>query len=591
MCEPTRTLLRLGGSLRLSGKTAKTQIRRRLVAVLHFVTLSVVPFLSSAADEALLLNDRDIAAAAESIRVEDLKPHIATLASDALQGREGGSAGGQAASAYLIQQLRKQGFSTVAEGLDVQEFPGGMRNILASVPGSDDRLREEVVIVCAHYDHVGFGTQRNSRGPIGYVHNGADDNASGVAALLEVVEAIRLLPRPPRRTLLFAFWDGEEKGLLGSKHWIASPTRPLKQVKLVVNADMIGRLRPEGVELTGTRAARGLRQFVSEANSLERAQVSVSPASGETARVRGPNGRSTLEDSPLTPTLSPDAGEREKTTNMFAPRLPLDFTWDMRADSDHHPFYAAGIPALMLHTGKHDDYHRPSDDADKLNYEGTQRLTRLMLHLALRAAEADELPAFRVESRRETKDQQHSIEKPILTPAPRLGITWDSKLSEQRIVEITEIVPQSPAAVAGLRIGDRIERFAGYTVSEVSDFRTLVVIADRDVTASVLRPSLSERLELSIRLNGEPSPLGLIWRTDDAEPDSVVLTQVVPHSPAALAGLRPLDRIRTVGNQSSIREITRLDSTALPLVVTFERVGVVTTTKILSIATRAASVE
>ena len=264
--------------------------RRRLIALIHVVMLSVAPFLATAADETSPLEDRDIAVAVESIRIADLKPHIATLASDTLQGREGGSAGGQAASAYLIQQLRQRGFSTAANGLDVQEFPGGMRNVLATVPGSDARRRDEVVIVCAHFDHVGFGTSRNSRGPIGQVHNGADDNASGVAGMLEVIEAIRSLPHPPRRTLLFAFWDGEEKGLLGSKHWVSSPTQPLKQIKLVINSDMIGRLRPEGVELTGTRAARGLRQFVSEANSLARAQVSLSTASGERIKVRGTAG-------------------------------------------------------------------------------------------------------------------------------------------------------------------------------------------------------------------------------------------------------------------------------------------------------------
>ena len=545
--------------------TASFSSRQRLVALILFVLLSVAPFLVTAADETSQFDDRDIAAAVESIRIADLKPHIATLASDALQGRESGSAGGNAASAYLIQQLRQRGFSTSANGLDVQEFAGGMRNVLASVPGSDARLRDEVVVVCAHFDHVGFGSQRNSRGPIGQVHNGADDNASGVAGLFEVIEAVRTLPRPPRRTLLFAFWDGEEKGLLGSKHWISSPTRPLKQIKLVINSDMIGRLRPEGVELTGTRAARGLRQFVSEANSLDRgwraAQVS----------------------------LSPTSGEREKNTNSLAPRLSLDFTWDMRADSDHHPFFAAGIPALMLHTGKHDDYHRPSDDPDKLNYEGTQRLTRLMLLLALRAAEADELPAFRAESRSETKEQQTRVEQPPPVPAPRLGITWNSKLSEQRIVEIIEIAPQSPAAAAGFQIGDRVLRFAGNTVSEVADFRSLVVITNREVTATVQRPGRSEPLEISVRLAGEPSRLGLTWRTDDAEPDSVILTQVIPHSAAALAGLKPLDRIRTFGEHSASGENLRLISTSLPIAVMFERDGVVTTTKILPITSGAVS--
>lgn len=589
MSEPTRMLRAAGRLLPLCGDFVSVPVCWRLTAIIHLVVLSVGSIQGMADDAILRLDDRAVAAAVESIRVADLKPHIATLASDALQGREAGSAGGQAASAYLIQQLRQRGFSTAANGLDVQEFAGGMRNVLAIVPGSDARLRDEVVIVCAHYDHVGFGTQRNSRGPIGYIHNGADDNASGVAGLLEVIEAIRSLPHPPRRTLLFAFWDGEEKGLLGSKHWVSSPTRPLKQVKLVINSDMIGRLRPEGVELTGTRAARGLRQFVSEANSLLWPQSSLAPASEERARERELNGRSTSEESPLTPTLSPDAGEREQTTNSLSPRLRLDFTWEMRADSDHHPFFAAGIPALMLHTNKHDDYHRPSDDANKLNYEGTQRLTRLMLLLALRAAEADELPAFRAESRSESNAQQTRIEQPLPAPAPRLGITWDLKLSEQRIVQIIEIAPQSPAAAAGFRIGDRLLTFAGNTVSDVADFRSLVIVADREVTATVQRPGRSEPLEVFVRLAGEPSRLGLTWRTDDVEPDSVILTQVVPHSPAALAGLKPNDRIRSFGEHSASGENLRLSSTSLPIAVMFERDGIVTTTKIFPITSGAVS--
>jgi hypothetical protein len=489
--------------------------------------------LLATAEDASRLDDQDIVTAAESIRIDDLKAHINTLASDALQGREGGSAGGHAAGAYLLQELRRHGFTPAADGLIVQEFPGGMRNVLATLPGSDPRCRDEVVIVCAHYDHVGFGTPRNSRGPIGYIHNGADDNASGVAGVLEVIEAIRSLPRAPRRTLLFAFWDGEEKGLLGSKHWVASPTWPLPQVKLVINADMIGRLRAEGVELTGTRAARGLRQLVSEANSA-------------------------------------------------STQLPLDFTWEMRADSDHHPFFAAGIPALMLHTGKHEDYHRPSDDADKLNYAGTQRLAQLMLRLALRSAEADELPAFRIESRGETKDQQRRLEQRLPTPAPRLGITFDSKLSEQRIVEVIEIVPQSPAAVAGFRIGDRIEGFAGHPVTNVADFRSLVVIAARETAAIVLRPGHSEPLEFPVQLTGEPTPLGLAWRTDAAEPDSVILTQVIPFSPAALAGLKPFDRLRTIGEQTANGEQLAREATSisLPITISYERDGVLFNTSL-----------
>ncbi len=505
----------------------------------------------------------------ESIRIGDLKTHVSTLASDALQGREAGGTGGHAARAYLVSALRSRGIAPAAnDGQYLQEFGNGMRNVLACVPGSDARVLDEIVLVCAHFDHVGFGTPQNSRGPIGFIHNGADDNASGTAGLLEVIEAIKQLPRSPRRTLLFAFWDGEEKGLLGSKHWISSPTFPLSKIKLVINVDMIGRLRAEGVEVTGTRTARGLRRLVSEANSASLGVPSI---------VIAPTAANT--DATLTQT--PDGNQLIS----LAPRVSLDFTWEMRADSDHHPFFAAGIPALMLHTGKHDDYHRPSDDADKLNYDGTQQVARLMLLLSLRAAEADELPVFRPASRGETKDHQRLAEQPHPAPAPRLGITWNSPLSEQRIVEITEVTPQSPAALAGLRVGDRLTHFAGHTVSDVADIRSLVVVADRDVIATLQRPGRSETLEVSVRLTGEPTRLGLTWRTDDAEPNSVILAQVIPFSPAALAGLKPHDRVMNIGEHAATSEhLARVASSrSLPIAVTYERTGIMATTSITSV--------
>ncbi len=483
-------------------------------------------------------------AAVESIQIADLKTHIGTLASDALQGRESGTVSGHAASAYVITELRKLGVSPAGQdGQFVQEFNGNMRNLLAKQSGRDPRVSDEVILVSAHYDHVGFGTPKNSRGPIGFIHNGADDNASGVAALLEVIDAVKKLPQPPRRTIVFAFWDAEEKGLLGSKHWLTSPTVPKSQVKLVINADMIGRLTDAGIEITGWRAASGWRRLLSEANS------------------------------PSPPT-------RLDPIDPLAPRLPLDFTWDLREDSDHYPFIAAGIPAVMLHTGKHDDYHRPSDDADKLNYPGLQRTARLLLLSALLAADADSLPAFRSEGSRETKQQQAQIEQPLPVPSGRLGIAWRPELVGERIVEVRDVAPQSAAAAAGLRAGDRILSFAGRDVSDVVDFRTIVVVAPKTTQALIQRSGESDPKELTIRLAGEPTRWGLAWRTDPAEPNCVILVQVIPHSPADLAGLQRFDRILQLNN----KQVTAVDVAAVsragndPVPVIFERQGRIDTT-------------
>ena len=210
---------------------------------------------------------------------------------------------------------------------------GSYRNLLAVLEGSDPELKQEYVLVGAHYDHVGYGTSRNSRGPWGRIHNGADDNASGVSGVLETAQALTLLDQPPKRSILFAFWDGEEKGILGSKYWGSQPTVPLRAVTMAFNADMIGRLRSETLHVFGTRTAPGMRRWLSESNQLT--------------------------------------------------DLRLDFSWELKAHSDHYPLVEHGIPALMLHTGLHDDWHRPSDDVDKINHEGISATTRLLFSLVV----------------------------------------------------------------------------------------------------------------------------------------------------------------------------------------------------------------
>jgi len=137
-----------------------------------------------------------LSAAHASIRAADAGRHVATLADDAFEGREGGTRGGRAAAGYIVEEIgriRAAAPDLVPAGDDgscLQAF-GGMRNILVLLPGSDPTVADELVVVGAHYDHVGYGNAQNSYGPFGFVHNGADDNASGVAGMLEIMEALR----------------------------------------------------------------------------------------------------------------------------------------------------------------------------------------------------------------------------------------------------------------------------------------------------------------------------------------------------------------------------------------------------------------
>ncbi|MBI2823803.1 MAG: M20/M25/M40 family metallo-hydrolase [Planctomycetia bacterium] len=490
-------------------------------AVAAFVFLSLCSPLAQAADNAALR------AAADTITAGELHHHVAALADDAFEGRESGSRGGRAAGGYLQLEFKKFGLAPAGDkGTYFQLFDPSSRNVLGILEGSDPALRDQVVLLSAHYDHVGYGNARNSYGPTGHIHNGADDNASGVATLLEVADACcRLEPRP-KRSILFALWDGEEKGLLGSKHWLSRPTVRLGQVRIMVNMDMVGRLRNNKLEITGARTAAGLRKLASR-----------------------PNG-----DEPML----------------------LDFTWEMKDNSDHHPFYARGVPILMAHTGLHSDYHRPSDDVEKLNIDGMRRVARYVFGLVTELADEPELPRFRDAGRRESQWTQQSVERPMEPLPSRLGLNWDPHDVSAPGLRVIRVTAGAPAAQAGLKVGDRLLSFAGQELSAGTDLAGMVASAESPAKAVVQRVGAEQSQELSIALRGQPAKLGIAWREDDAEPGSVKLIRVVPASPAARAGLRVLDRVLAVNGQEfadgpALQQL--LNATTMPYELLIERGG------------------
>jgi predicted metalloprotease with PDZ domain len=223
--------------------------------------------------------------------------------------------------------------------------------------------------------------------------------------------------------------------------------------------------------------------------------------------------------------------------------LRMQFDWLMKADSDHHPFFASAIPIIMLHTGLHEDYHRPSDKAEKINSAGLQHCAQLLFLVAAELADDPSRPKFRPASRSEQPDDQPLLERP-LSPLPgRLGLAWDEKLSADGVVELISVTPGGAAAKAGLRKGDRIVRYAGRSISDDEAFRRLVMATRGSVPLVVERKGGEKPVELAITPAGDPVRLGMSWQTDDAEPRAVFLVRVVPGSPADRAGLRLFDRI------------------------------------------------
>jgi peptidase M28-like protein/PDZ domain-containing protein len=484
------------------------------------VCASLVPRLRGADRAALAI-------AAASITKEEVKGHVDTLADDTFEGRETGSRGGRAAGNYVLKAFEQYGAIPAGDsGTYFQSFSGASRNILGLVEGSDARLKQQTIVVGAHYDHVGYGRSNNSFGPLGYIHNGADDNASGVAGLLELLDAVKRLPTMPKRSLLFAAWDGEEGGLNGSRHWVGRPTIPLSRVAMAINLDMIGRMRNDRLEIYGARTAPGLRRLVSEAN-----------------------------------------GEGPAT---------IVFDWKLKADSDHWPFYERRIPFLMFHTGLHGDYHRPSDDANLINNDGLAKVTKIIFWTAMQLADADDVAPFREAARQDAAVNPYTLGQPATPQPPRFGMPFRIEPGDPPKIVVTDLTPGSPAEKSGIKAGDRLLEFQGQPITDEARLRLQLLASRGETTFLIQRPGTETPLLMKITPSGEPVRVGITWRWDDGEPGTVIVTQVIYGSAAHAAGVRLADRIYSVGDrpfrtqEEFVALLTRASS---PLNMLIERDG------------------
>jgi len=229
-------------------------------------------------------------------------------------------------------------------------------NVVAVLPGSDPALRDEYVVFSAHMDHVGV---RNMNASGDSIFNGADDNASGTSALLEVAEAFASMETPPARSLVFLAVSGEEKGLLGSRYYSDHPTVPIEKIVANINVDMIGRNAPDSIVVIG--------QEYSSLGPLVREVAAANPDLGLT--------------------VAPDLWPQER----FFFR------------SDHFNFARKDIPALFFFAGVHEDYHQPSDEADKIDADKAARVARLIFLTAYEIASRPQAPTWTEEGLREVR--------------------------------------------------------------------------------------------------------------------------------------------------------------------------------------------
>ena len=273
-------------------------------------------------------------------RVSRLQEDIFKLAGDEMEGREPGTNGEIKARDYLISRMREIGLNPKGTDGFIQAFTyfeKANQNEVAvqahNVIGFIDNSANKTVVITAHYDHLGYGGSGSKyKGPR-QIHNGADDNASGTAALLELAHLIKNNKIKEHNNFLFIAFSAEEKGLLGSKYYVMNPSLNLNEINYVLNMDMLGRMEP-GMALT----IEGLGSSLIWESSLKEIECDAFPLTLK-KRENGP--------------------------------------------SDHAPFYEAGIPSLHFWTGKHDDYHKPTDDAEKINFETESQIISFIEALIL----------------------------------------------------------------------------------------------------------------------------------------------------------------------------------------------------------------
>ncbi|MBI4535904.1 MAG: M28 family peptidase, partial [Ignavibacteriae bacterium] len=286
---------------------------------------------------------------------------------------------------------------------DVQKVMSKSANVLGYLEGQDPRLKNQVVIVGAHFDHLGYGGPGSgSLQPDAHeIHNGADDNASGSAGMLELAEAFASRKTSISRTILFIGFSAEELGTLGSAHYVSNPFFPLEQTVAMINLDMVGRLENKALTLHGTGSSPDWDALVDKLNSSYSFSL-------------------------------------KKVPDGFGP-------------SDHSQFYGKNIPVLFFFTGTHPDYHKPSDDWDKLNYDATQELVRYVYDVASEISTQPERPAFARAPVSASMGGRGDTRGFSVT----LGVIPDYGGSEEGM-KIGGTRPNGPAEKAGLKAGDII---------------------------------------------------------------------------------------------------------------------------------------
>lgn len=364
---------------------------------------------------------------------------------------------------------------TLTIATEIIRRPAPAYNVAGILDGSDPVLKKETIVIGAHYDHLGLGGEGSLAPREGEIHHGADDNASGVAGMLELARIFSSQRSRPKRTLVFIAFSGEEEGLLGSNYYVDHPIVPLGNTVAMINMDMIGRLQEKKLIVGGVGTAQGWRDLVTRGN-LDNQPIAL-------AQLANPD----RPQRKVTPVVGANG---QMTSAIVHPqRFALTLNEDGYGPSDHSSFYAKQIPVLFFWTGTHADYHKPSDTAEKIDYEGEAQILRLVAHIVRETAESDKRPVFMV-AKSEPVGRSTGF-RVYLGTIPNYADSNDG-------LKLDGVRDDSPAAAAGLKAGDRIVKMAGREVKNVYDYTYALgeMKAGQEYQVELIRGS--ERLSLKI---------------------------------------------------------------------------------------------
>ncbi|MBA2703955.1 MAG: M20/M25/M40 family metallo-hydrolase [Blastocatellia bacterium] len=357
-------------------------------------------------------------------------------------------------------------------------------NVVGIVNGFDPVLKNETIVIGAHYDHLGRGGEGSLVPREGDIHHGADDNASGTAGLLELARIFASSGSPrPRRTIVFIAFSGEEEGLLGSSYYVNHPLKPLENTVAMINMDMIGRMKNNKLIVGGVGTADGWRKVID--SSAKFWGIGVTPTPDSYGGVL-----------PGTLTANPSRSGTATTSNVGTTAaldsirsLDLTLSEDGYGPSDHSSFYAKKVPVLFLWTGTHEDYHKPSDTADKINYEDESHILSFVARIIQSIDANSARPAYTV-AKSESQGRTMGF-RVYLGTIPNYSDSGDGLL-------LDGVRDDSPAAKAGIKAGDRIVRLAGREVHNVYDYTYALgeMKAGQEYEVELLRGT--ERMKLTI---------------------------------------------------------------------------------------------